>query len=125
MSIGSNPIGATTHSASIVIIGLGNRRKAARAIRRFFRKKMSKFRIYNNYYLDALETDRIINEQKEVSDFAKFAKQFQPRYEDEKRYVDYEKFFIERQINIDAGNRLFKSRPPHQKKRCECETIPR
>lgn len=74
-------------------------------------------RIYNNYYLDALETDRIINEQKEVSDFHRFAKQFQTRNEDEKRHNDYELFFSERQIANSTTSRLCSCGVSHTKER--------
>lgn len=72
-----------------------------------------------NYYDEYRRNDEIINEQKEVSDFAKFAKQFQPRYEEEKRHNDYEKFFAERQITNSATSRLCSCRVSHTKERAE------
>lgn len=87
----------------------------------FIKEKMS--REPYNYYDEYRRNDEIINDQKEVSDFAKFAKQFQPRYEDEKRYNDYERFFSERQIANTSTSRLCSCGITHTKERAERKII--
>lgn len=72
-----------------------------------------------NYYDEYRRNDEIINEQKEVSDFAKFAKQFQPRYEDEKRHAEYEKFFSERSTDDPLTIKLKRIIAERPKKRPE------
>lgn len=66
--------------------------------------------------------DEVINERKETSDFLRFAKQFQPRYEDEKRNYDYERFFAERQIANSTTSRLCSCGVSHTKE-CPQRTI--